>query len=110
MNVEIIHVASIWSDIFLSCKTCQTFSKDESSKGINPVEKTIYSKIKLEIVNEIWFMKILLNHILLTWFKVQMLYVIPFIGKEYSLALRQTIRFYDEGCVFILLEDFFYCF
>ena len=61
VHKQVVHVASSWFAIRLRTKACQTLFVDVNTHRIASVEEHINSQIILEIVNQVWLIKVVLD-------------------------------------------------
>ena len=53
---KVVQIASHWTMVLLSCKPGQALFVHEASLRIDSSDQDVYSEIKFETIDEVWFM------------------------------------------------------
>jgi hypothetical protein len=62
MHIQVIHIAIVWWLILFSRKSGEAFFMPVYTQGIHSIEKSINSQVKLQIINEVRFVDVPLDH------------------------------------------------
>ncbi len=95
MHIQVIHIAIVWWLILFSRKSGEAFFMPVYTQGIHSIEKSINSQVKLQIINEVRFVDVPLNHTALyLWVFNDS---IEISCQEDAPSLREAFRFHYEG-------------
>lgn len=92
MHAKIVQIASHWTMVFLCGKSRQPLLINKTSQWVYSRNEYVYSQIKLEVIDQIGLVQILLSNIVLT---LDDPVTIP--RKEYSFALALGL-WLDNKC------------
>lgn len=101
MHVQIVKVVVVWPRILFRRKPRQSFPKDKDSQRICTVKKHINPEIKLEVVNQVGLVQVLLHYVLIVISNVDALGIS---SQKDALSLARRNRFHYKSLRLFLSE------
>ena len=96
VHAQVVQVAAQRRGILLGCESREPFFVDESPKGCDTGKQHINAEVKFEVVDEVWFVKIALSHVVFPSLKP-----VKVSSQENAFALAAGFGLDDEGLGFL---------
>ena len=96
MHEEIVQIVLLGTDVGLSCEPSQSFLEHEDSQRIYPIDQGVDPQVKLEPIDQVWFLHVLLHNVgLFLWNLAEI------VCQKDALTLRTTIGldYQREACL-----------
>jgi hypothetical protein len=102
VHTKVVQVAAHWRLVLLCRESCQALLVDEGAKGIETGDQDVDSQVKLQLVDEIRFVKVSLCHIVFSLHYP----VVAMSCQKDTFALALGFRLYDKSLGPLIIELF----
>ena len=96
MHVNVLHVATFWTLIWLCCESGESFFEEVDLHRIYPIQQHINSQIKLEPPQQVRRVNIMLRYHV-----IMRRHILPSIRKKNALTLTLAFGLYYEDFIFL---------